>query len=222
MSPRRVSFPFPAFGRTPLRAQRRARGALSSPLGEGDPEGVEGTDTAEISPGQRPLPGFAVTPPKGERERTPMAEFAQRFAPLDAAGADRLSGWLRGYRTVMGIPDELFDASGRPREHWLHFLGDLADYPADQVRNRFTLATRHIRDTGVTYRVYGEENERSWPINPVPLILGHHEWAGIAAAVRQRATLMEALLRDIYGEATLVAQGHLPAAALTGSPDFVR
>ena len=151
-----------------------------------------------------------------------MADFAQRLAPLDADGASRLSGWLRGYRPVMGIPDELFDASGRPREHWLHFLGDLADYPADQVRNRFTLATRHIRDTGVTYRVYGEESERSWPINPVPLILGHHEWATIAAAVNQRATLMEALLHDIYGEARLVAQGHLPAAALTGSPDFVR
>ncbi|HLZ83477.1 MAG TPA: circularly permuted type 2 ATP-grasp protein [Caulobacteraceae bacterium] len=151
-----------------------------------------------------------------------MAEFAQRHAPLDAAGADRLSGWLRGYRPLAGIPDELFDASGRPREHWLHFLGDLADYPADQVRNRFNLATRHIRDTGVTYRVYGEENERSWPINPVPLILGHHEWATISAAVRQRATLMEALLRDIYGEASLVAEGHLPAAVLTGSADFVR
>jgi uncharacterized circularly permuted ATP-grasp superfamily protein/uncharacterized alpha-E superfamily protein len=151
-----------------------------------------------------------------------MAEFAQRFAPLDAAGADRLSGWLRGYRPVIGIPDELFDASGRPREPWLHFLGDLADYPADQVRSRFTLATRHIRDTGVTYRVYGEESERSWPINPVPLILSHQEWATISAAVAQRATLMEALLRDIYGDADMVAEGLLPAATLTGSPDFVR
>jgi uncharacterized circularly permuted ATP-grasp superfamily protein len=33
---------------------------------------------------------------------------------------------------------------------------------------------------------------------------------------------MEALLRDFYGEATLVAEGALPAAALTGSPDFLR
>ena len=33
---------------------------------------------------------------------------------------------------------------------------------------------------------------------------------------------MEALLADIYGEAALVAQGALPAAALTGSPDFIR
>src|SRR5260370_33035681 len=118
-----------------------------------------------------------------------MAEFAQRFAPLDAAGADRLSGWLRGYRTVMGIPDELFDASGRPREHWLHFLGDLAAYPADQVRNRVTLATRHTRDTGGTYPLNGEENERRRPVNPLPRLLSHSAWPGIAAAVRHRATL---------------------------------
>ena len=143
-------------------------------------------------------------------------------APLHPAGAGQLSAWLRDYRTLPGIPDELFDPTGRPRDNWLRFLGELADYPPGQIRSRFNLATRHIRDTGVSYRIYGEENERSWPINPVPLILGQDEWSKIAAAVEQRATLMEALLKDIYGEATLVSEGALPAAALTGSPDFVR
>jgi uncharacterized circularly permuted ATP-grasp superfamily protein/uncharacterized alpha-E superfamily protein len=147
---------------------------------------------------------------------------AQRRPPLDAAGAGRLSGWLKGYRPLPGVPDELFDPSGRPRDYWLRFLGDLAEYPAGDIRSRFTLATRHIRDTGVSYRIYGEEHERSWPISPVPMILGHAEWAGIAAGVEQRARLMEALLRDLYGEARLVRDGALPAAALTGSPDFIR
>ena len=56
----------------------------------------------------------------------------------------------------------------------------------------------------------------------MPLILGQDEWATIVTGIQQRATLMEALLQDIYGEATLVAEGALPAAALTGSPDFIR
>ena len=84
------------------------------------------------------------------------------------------------------------------------------------------MATRHIRDTGVSYRIYGEENERSWPINPLPLILGEAEWAQIADGVEQRARLMEALLQDLYGEARLLADGALPAAAVTGSNDFIR
>ncbi|WP_207790283.1 circularly permuted type 2 ATP-grasp protein [Glacieibacterium frigidum] len=110
----------------------------------------------------------------------------------------------------------------RPRTDWLNFLAGFAEYSPAESRSRFDLATRHIRDTGVSYRVYGEETERSWPLNPLPLILGQREWAQIAAGVEQRATLIEAILQDIYGEAKLVASGALPAAALTGSLDFVR
>jgi len=77
----------------------------------------------------------------------------------DAAG--RLSDWLRHYKTLPGIPDELMDATGRPREAWLRLLGEFAAFPEAEFNNRFSLATRHIRDTGVSYRIYGEENERS-------------------------------------------------------------
>ena len=145
-----------------------------------------------------------------------------RNGDLEPSAAQRLSGWLKGYQTLQGIPDELFDSLGRPRDHWLCFLGDFAEYPDSESRSRFDLATRHIRDTGVSYRIYGEESERSWPLNPLPLILDQREWTQIAAGVEQRANLMEALLQDFYGEATLLADGALPAAALTGSADFLQ
>ncbi|MGI4878097.1 MAG: circularly permuted type 2 ATP-grasp protein [Janthinobacterium lividum] len=146
----------------------------------------------------------------------------RRREDLDPSAAHRLSTWLRDYKTLSGVPDELFDVMRRPRDDWLNFLAGFAEYPEAESRSRFDLATRHIRDTGVSYRIYGEETERSWPLNPLPLILGHEEWAQIAAGVEQRATLIEAILQDIYGEAKLVASGALPAAALTGSLDFVR
>jgi uncharacterized circularly permuted ATP-grasp superfamily protein/uncharacterized alpha-E superfamily protein len=141
--------------------------------------------------------------------------------PLGSHAAARLSAWLRNYRPIPGVPDELLDVAGRPRDYWLSFLGELAEYPQAELQSRFNLATRHIRDTGVSYRIYGEENERSWPLNPLPLILGEREWTQIAEGVEQRARLMEALLRDFYGEASLLADGALPAAVLTGSPDFI-
>ena len=140
---------------------------------------------------------------------------------LDADAAARLTGWLRDYRPLFGIPDELIGKDGRPRDYWLRYLGGLAEFPPGEFENRFTLATRHIRDTGVSYRIYGEENERSWPLSPLPLILGEAEWAEIAAGVEQRATLLEAVLKDLYGEARLVADGDLPAAAVTGGADFI-
>jgi len=146
----------------------------------------------------------------------------RRRPDLDPLGAQRLSDWLQGYKTLPGVPDELIDGTGRPRADWLHLLGEFAEYPEADARSRFSLATRHIRDTGVSYRVYGEETERSWPLNPLPLLLNQSDWATIAAGVEQRANLMEALLRDIYGEANLVANGDLPAAVLTGGSDFIR
>ena len=151
-----------------------------------------------------------------------LPSATRRREDLDPEAAERLSGWLRNYAPIPGIPDELVDGTGRPRDYWLSFLGDFAQYPEKEFQTRFSLATRHIRDTGVSYRIYGEENERSWPLSPLPLILGEGEWAHIAAGVQQRAELMEAMLQDIYGESRLVADGALPAAALTGSADFIR
>ena len=118
--------------------------------------------------------------------------------------------------------DELTTTAAGPKDYWLCFLGDFAEYEDGEIDSRFNLATRHIRDTGVSYRIYGEENERSWPLNPLPLLLGEAEWAQIAAGVEQRANLMEALLEDVYGDGALFDQGALPAAAVTGSTDFVR
>ena len=134
----------------------------------------------------------------------------------------RLTGWLDGYRPLPGIPDELIDDDGKPRDYWLKFLGELAQSSGEEVEDRFALATRHIRDTGVSYRIYGEATERTWPVNPLPLILGQQEWREIAAGVEQRATLMEAVLKDLYGPADLVTKGVLPAAVVTGSADYIR
>ena len=143
---------------------------------------------------------------------TPWAP--RRGSPL------RLAAWLpvvwRACPTNSWIPRDARATTGS------RFLGDFAEYEEGEFKSRFSLATRHIRDTGVSYRIYGEENERSWPINPLPLILGEGEWAQIAAGVEQRANLMEALLQDFYGEGNLLADGALPAAAVTGSNDFIR
>jgi uncharacterized circularly permuted ATP-grasp superfamily protein/uncharacterized alpha-E superfamily protein len=147
---------------------------------------------------------------------------ARRKPAGEPGAAQRLREWLRAYQTLPGAPDELFDAKGRPRDHWLDFLGHFAAFPAGDPGNRFGLSARHLRDAGASYRAGSETGERNWALNPLPLILAQSEWDEISAGVAQRARLMEALLQDIYGEGRLVAQGHLPAATLTGSRDFIR
>ena len=89
------------------------------------------------------------------------------------------------------------------------------------MQQRFAAADRRIRNRGLSYRVAGEKDERVWPISRMPLLITEAEWRQIAEGVVQRAELLERVLADVYGEGRLIAEGALPAAAITGSIDYV-
>ena len=138
------------------------------------------------------------------------------------AGDGRLDRIIEAYEPLPGVPDEFIDARGEPRPHWLRFLENFTALEARDLDRRFDLADRHMRDTGVSYRAYGDPDVRPWPLSHVPLLISEAEWSQIAAGVIQRASLIETVLADIYGPNRLIDEGHLPAAAVTGSPDFLR
>ncbi|MGA8169780.1 MAG: circularly permuted type 2 ATP-grasp protein, partial [Methylocystis sp.] len=133
-----------------------------------------------------------------------------------------MASWLAGYRAPPGTTDELLDADGRPREHWLTFLGGLARHGEADIDQRFASANRRIDEMGVTYRAPGEARERFAPLARLPLLLPQAEWEAIEAGIIQRAELLDLILRDIYGEGRLIEDGALPATAVTGSPEFIR
>ncbi|PPD44181.1 MAG: hypothetical protein CTY15_08040 [Methylocystis sp.] len=136
--------------------------------------------------------------------------------------ARRLAAWIADYRPIPGVPDELIGPDGAPRPHWTTLLETLAGLGQEGVEQRFAAAARRINDMGVTYRVHGETRERPWPLSRLPLVLNETEWSQIAAGVAQRAELLDQILQDVYGEGRLVAEGALPAAAVAGSPEFIR
>lgn len=80
---------------------------------------------------------------------------------------------------------------------------------------------REIQELGLTFRLIGDEDERSWPLSPMPLLIGANEWNHVAEGLIQRADLLEQILADIYGPQDLVAQGDIPAAVIAGSTHFV-
>ncbi|MCB1539899.1 MAG: circularly permuted type 2 ATP-grasp protein, partial [Rhodoblastus sp.] len=114
------------------------------------------------------------------------------------------------------------DSEGVARQHWVKFFVALARYSQKDLAQRFETADRLIRETGMSYRVYGETNERSWPLGRLPLLIDGAEWAGIERGIAQRAELWDRALSDIYGQGRLVSEGVLPASAVLGSPDFIR
>ena len=147
---------------------------------------------------------------------------ASRSLDRRAPATGRVEAWTAGYAALPGVPDEYLDAAGRPRDQWRNFLSRFERIGDEQITRRFAAADRHIRDLGISYRAYGETRERSWPLSHVPLLVSAAEWREISAGIVQRADLMERILVDIYGAGRLMAEQALPAAAVTGSADFLR
>ena len=130
--------------------------------------------------------------------------------------------WSRTYETLPGIPDEFLDANAAPRGVWTQFFNAFSEFAPKEIERRFAIADQHMRDAGVSYRAPGETADRSWPLSHLPLLIGSAEWAQISEGIQQRARLFELILRDIYGEGKLVADGALPAAAIAGSAEYLR
>ena len=143
-------------------------------------------------------------------------------ANAEPSAAQRLAALIADYKPLAGVPDEFIGEDGRPRPYWLRYLNSMTDLGADDIGRRFATADRHIREAGVSYRSYGDTRERTWPLSHLPLLIEANEWREIAEGIEQRAELMERILADIYGEGALIAAGDLPAAAVTGSADFLQ
>jgi uncharacterized circularly permuted ATP-grasp superfamily protein/uncharacterized alpha-E superfamily protein len=133
--------------------------------------------------------------------------------PLDEAAFSRSDGY-----------DEMFDRTGTIRAHWKALADALRAMPPDDYRRRVESATRMVRENGVTYNAYDEAAglERPWQLDIAPFIVSAEDWALIEAAVAQRARLVDALLRDIYGEQHLLRRGTVPAHLVLGHPQYLR
>lgn len=137
-------------------------------------------------------------------------------------GQRRMAQWTRDYTRLPGIPDEYIAQDGAPRAAWSRFFDAFAALSPADVERRFASADRHLREAGVTYRAPGETADRLWPLSHLPLIIDETDWQQLTAGIAQRAQLLEMVLRDLYGEGRLVAEGAVPAAAIAGSNEYLR
>ena len=108
--------------------------------------------------------------------------------------------------------------------NWQEFFSQ-ADAPtATEMDQRFTSLQRQIRDNGVTYNVYADQEgpQRPWSLDLFPFIVDAQSWAHIESGVLQRVRLLEAVLRDVYGPQDFLKQGLLPGALVHGHPGYLR
>jgi uncharacterized circularly permuted ATP-grasp superfamily protein/uncharacterized alpha-E superfamily protein len=113
---------------------------------------------------------------------------------------------------------------GSVRPHWQVLDRALRAFGPGEMWRRWEQARQLIRQHGVTFNVYGDARglERPWPLDPVPVVLAPEEFAGLAAGLAQRATLLDRLLADLYGPRRVISEGLLPPEVLLAHPGLLR
>jgi len=107
---------------------------------------------------------------------------------------------------------------------WQQFFAQSDAQSAQEMDQRYASLQRLIRDNGVTYNVYADQEgpQRPWSLDLFPFIIDAQSWSHIEAGVLQRVRLLEAVLGDVYGPQEFLKQGLLPGALVHGHPGYLR
>ena len=112
--------------------------------------------------------------------------------------------------------------SGSIRDSYKTLAAWLQNAPPDLLQARSRQAELFFRRMGVTFAVYGDEesNERLIPFDVVPRIIGADEWSGLEAGLKQRVSVINAFLKDIYGPQECIKAGIVPADLILTNPHY--
>ena len=134
-----------------------------------------------------------------------------------------MAQWTRDYARLPGIPDEYIGQDGAPRAVWTPVLRCLRRACARPISSGVSRPP-----TGICAKPASPIARRArpptgcWPLSHLPLLIDEADWQQLTAGIAQRAQLLELVLRDLYGEGRLVAEGAMPAAAIAGSTEYLR
>ncbi|MDF8265518.1 circularly permuted type 2 ATP-grasp protein [Luteipulveratus flavus] len=153
---------------------------------------------------------------------------------MSAQVDEQPGGALEAYRALLasraverGEPsapavDELIGNGGVRPDHEL-LAHTVTAMGTTGLLTRAARARRFVQSDGVTYGSTDDGGQaRNWHLDPLPVVLGAQEWAGLEAGLAQRAHLLDLVLADLYGERTLLHRRVVPAEVVLGHPGFVR
>ncbi|MCP1469530.1 putative circularly permuted ATP-grasp superfamily protein/putative alpha-E superfamily protein [Sphingobium sp. OAS761] len=131
-------------------------------------------------------------------------------------------GWADAYLAAASRGDLFADATPAMATHWHMMLERLSTQVQGDPAVLADHVARQATALGMAFRLTGDEQERAWPLGPVPLLIGAEEWTHIERGLTQRAELLDRVVADIYSTQSLVREGKLPASIVTGSPHYWR
>lgn len=129
-----------------------------------------------------------------------------------------------GYSPLAGVYDELMDQAGNIRAHWQPFVQAFGNLDEADRDARAGKLKRLVRENGIAHDIFTDSSVSAdpWKINLIPLIFAPDEWRWIEKALTQRAHLLDAVLKDIYGPQELLKSGKIPPRLIFNDPAFLR
>lgn len=128
------------------------------------------------------------------------------------------------YAPLAGAYDELLTDSKAVRGHAEPFVDSINKIGPDELAYRWEVAQRLVHENGFAYsgNITTNDQPRPWELDALPLPISPDDWQKVSAALKQRATVLNLVLRDIYGEQTLLKRGILPRELVFSHPGFLR
>lgn len=145
--------------------------------------------------------------------------------PQGEAEALTLEQMLKDYPQEWHHYDEMWAPDKQAvNPHWRRLMGDLVKLGGNELERRRSEARRLLRENGVTYHIYNDPKgqSRTWQLDPIPLVINSADWSAISVGLKQRARLLDLILRDLYGPRRLVKEGLIPPELVYAQQGFLR
>lgn len=109
--------------------------------------------------------------------------------------------------------DEMYGRGDTARAPYGKYAQWFEGEDVGNLRRKSSQAEALFRLTGITFNVYGmeEETERLIPFDIVPRIITAKEWSVLERGIDQRVRAINAFLHDIYHRQEIVRAGRVPA-----------
>ncbi|MFT5640374.1 MAG: putative circularly permuted ATP-grasp superfamily protein [Cyclobacteriaceae bacterium] len=120
--------------------------------------------------------------------------------------------------------DEMTTLDGKVSPIWDKLARYYDKLGPEQMEQHQEDVAKQLRENGVTYNVYGDPQgmNRPWMLDPVPMVFGEEDWSQINAGLVQRVTLLNEVLKDLYGSRKLIKEGLIPLELIYNHPGFLR
>jgi uncharacterized circularly permuted ATP-grasp superfamily protein/uncharacterized alpha-E superfamily protein len=130
---------------------------------------------------------------------------------------------LASYNTHQGN-DEMYSLKDEVKPYWSKLFKGFDKLGVNGLTARQKDIDWLLSENGVTYNVYNDPQgmHRPWSLNVVPFILQQEEWNLVEAGLKQRAELLDLVLKDVYGERNLIKDGIVPYEVIYGHRGFLR